>query len=220
MDEKKAAEKFSEKLNIIANGMLFIAYIVTFILIIVFLCKILYYTKNEPKNRESYILNELSNYYTEGEFCYYNYKKFIEKGVIDNFGLPIKKIRKYAQALLSTLLISIVSLLIATILVRIGKSRYYSDNWYMCLGTLFYIFFVLAVILSIAFAIVFAHYYFKGNYDDFEEFSRCRYLKMTFKSDYDFIFKIKNGFKMPFVLILITEFFNFIKLVAESGNKY
>ena len=90
----------------------------------------------------------------------------------------------------------------------------------MCLGILFYIFFVLAVILSIAFAIVFAHYYFKGNYDDFEEFSRCRYLKMTFKSDYDFIFKIKNGFKMPFVLILITEFFNFIKLVAESGNKY
>ena len=43
-----------------------------------------------------------------------------------------------------------------------------------------------------------------------------KYLTKNFRKDYNFIFKIKNDFKMPFVLILITEFFNFVKLVIES----
>ena len=39
------------------------------------------------------------------------------------------------------------------------------------------------------------------------------------KIDYDFIFKIKDEFKMLFVLISISEFFNFIKLIDEGHNK-
>ena len=80
-------------------------------------------------------------------------------------------------------------------------------------------FFFAAFNLSIIFAIVFGHYYFKGNYNDFEKFSRSRYLTKKFKEDYDFVFKIKSGFNMPFVLILITELCNFIKLIAESRDK-
>ena len=85
-------------------------------------------------------------------------------------------------------------------------------------GLFFYVIFLLNVILSIAFAIVLAHYYFKGKYNEFEEFSRCRYLTKRFKTDYDFIFKIKSEFKMPFVLILISEFFNFINIAIENSK--
>ncbi len=104
----------------------------------------------------------------------------------------------------------------------VGKCAYSSscEDWGMTCSMFFYLIFILSVILSIVFAIVLAHFYFKGNYSDFEEFSRCRYLTKKFKTDYNFIFKIKNEFKMPFVLILITEFFNFIKLIAESGSMY
>ena len=65
----------------------------------------------------------------------------------------------------------------------------------MCIGALFYLFFIFAAILSIVFAILLMHYYSKGDYSDFEEFSRCRYLSKQFRRDYDFIFKIKNEFK-------------------------
>ena len=88
----------------------------------------------------------------------------------------------------------------------------------MICSYIFFLIFFLSVILSLVFAIVLAHYYFKGNYSDFEEFSRCRFLSKRFRTDYDFIFKIKGEFKMPFVLILISEFFNFINIVVESGS--
>ena len=62
------------------------------------------------------------------------------------------------------------------------------------------------------------HYYSKGNYSDFEEFSRCRFLSKQFRKDYDFIFKLKNEYKMPFAVLLIMEFFNFIKLVGDIAK--
>ena len=71
----------------------------------------------------------------------------------------------------------------------------------------------------IVFAIVLIHYYSKGNYNDFEEFSRCRYLSKQFRIDYNFVFKIKNEFKLPFAVVIIMEFFNFIKLIAEMSPK-
>ena len=218
MSEKERAEKCAENMNNAASGMLLIVYLATFIIIIIGLFKLLHNSKNEPKNRNIYIRKDPSNYYDEGEFCYDNYENFIIKGALDIFDIPIKKIKKYTQALLSTIFISIGSLAIASILVCIGKSQY---NHSLSIGfaCCFYIFFILAVILSFVFTILLGYYYFKGNYSDFEEFSRCRYLTKKFKIDYNFIFKIKDEFKMPFILILISEFFNFIKLIAEGHNK-
>ena len=48
------------------------------------------------------------------------------------------------------------------------------------------------------------HYYSKGDYSDFEEFSRCRYLSRQFKKNYDFVFNMKNEYKMPYAIIIIT----------------
>ncbi len=44
-------EDFGKQCNICASGMLFFAYLATFILIIVWLFKILHNAKNEPTNR-------------------------------------------------------------------------------------------------------------------------------------------------------------------------
>ena len=200
-------KKCAEKMKICANGTLVIAYLATFILIIIWLFKLLHNAKNEPTNRIRYIKKEPSNYYDEEEFCFDNYEKFIMKGALDTFDIPLKKIKKYTRALLGTIFISIGSIIIAIILLIVGIKCSFK-GWSQGLKELFSLIFLLSSILSIAFAIVLAHYYFKGKFNDFEEFSRCRFLTKRFRKDYDFIFKIKSEFKMPFVLILISEFFN------------
>ena len=198
-------------------GFLLITYLAVFILIIIWLFKLLHNAKNEPNNRIRYINKNFTNYYTEGEFCYDNYEQFIVSGALNTFDIPLKKIKKYTRALLGTIFISIGSIVLAIIFLILGKKYKYED-FFNALGIFFFLFYLLSVILSIAFAIVLAHYYFKGKYNDFEEFSRCRFLTKKFRTDYDFLFKIKNEFKMPFVLILLSEFFNFINIIIEGGQ--
>ena len=215
---EKKKKKISNGYEIIATGMLFLAYIVTIIVIIIWLFKLLINAKSEPSDRGRYISKDPLNYYTDEDFCYEYYEKFMRNGVINTFDIPIKNIKKYTRALLATIFISIASLIIATIIVVISK---YSDKFEECIvyAPCFYLFLILGIILSLVFAIILAYYYSKGNYSDFEEFSRCRYLSKRFKIDYTFIFRMKEGYTTPFFLILITEFFNFIKLIGEAGSK-
>ena len=91
-----------------------------------------------------------------------------------------------------------------------------SDSVCGC-GFLIYILHLIAVILSLIFAIILVHYYTKGNYRDFSEFYRCRYLSQKFRKDYSFVFDVETGYQTPMALIILTEFFNFIKLIAEFG---
>ena len=210
---KENEEKYKKNMKLSANGALIISYLATFILIIIWLFRLLLNAKNEPQNRVEYINKDPSNYYTEGEFCFDICKKFIINGALDTFGISLKKIKKYTKALLCTIFISIGSIVFMLIFAIIKN-----EDFAMNCGLFFYIIFLLSVILSIAFAIVLAHYYFKGKYNDFEEFSRCRFLTKRFKTDYDFIFKIKSEFKMPFVIVLISEFFNFINIAIESSK--
>ena len=145
-------------------------------------------------------------------------QKIYYKWCLRYFWYIFKKIKKYTRALLGTIFISIGSIVFILIFAIIKNKSYSLEDSALKCGLFFYVIFLLNVILSIAFAIVLAHYYFKGKYNDFEEFSRCRYLTKRFKTDYDFIFKIKSEFKMPFVLILISEFFNFINILNESSK--
>ena len=212
-------KKYRGNLNQCSSGILVICYLITFILIIVWLFKIHSNAKSEPGGRSRYIIEEPSTYYREDEFCYENYEPFLAKGALDIFDIPMSKIRKFCKALISTSLISIGSIIIGVVLVLIGSKQYGSkQSWFMCFGMLFYIIFYLGFILSIIFAIILMHYYSKGDYSDFEEFSRCRYLSRQFKKNYDFVFNMKNEYKMPYAIIIITEIFNFIKLIAESQN--
>lgn len=213
-DDKEIAKNYKKCIN----GTLMIVYYAVFILIIIWLFKLLHNAKNEPTNRIRYINKDPSNYYDEGEFCFDICEKFIMKGALDTFDIPLKNIKKYTRALLGTIFISIGSIIVATIFLLVGKKVYSFEEWSKICSHFFALILFLSIILSLVFAIVLAHYYFKGNYSDFEEFSRCRFLSKRFRTDYDFIFKIKGEFKMPFVLILISEFFNFINIAIEVGS--
>ena len=212
-------ENYEENCNKTASLILLICYLVTLILIIIWLFKLHNNARSEPKYRNRYIINDPSTYYTEEEFCYENYQSFIVSGALKKFDIPTEKIRKFCKGLIGTVFITIGSAIVSSIFACIAKASYRARDTCMCLGALFYLFFILGLILSIVFGIILMHYYSKGNYNDFEEFSRCKYLSKKFRKDYDFINKLKNEYKMPFAVIILTEFFNFIKLIIEIGQK-
>ena len=214
MEERQ--NKIANNLNTIASGILLISYLTTFILIIIWLFKLLNNATSEPKSRSKYIIEERLTYYYEEEFCYEKYEAFLAKGALDIFDIPTKNIKKYCKAVISTIFITLGSIILSSVFVCIGKKSLRKSDYFMCLAMLFYLFFILGVILSLIFAIILMHYYSKGDYNDFEEFSRCRYLSKKFRKDYEFVLNIKNGYQMPFALILLNEFFNFIKLIVEN----
>ena len=211
-------ENYEENCNKTASLILLICYLVTLILIIIWLFKLHNNARSEPKYRNRYIINDPSTSYTEEEFCYENYQSFIVSGALKKFDIPTEKIRKFCKGLIGTIFISIGSFILSSIFFGIYKADK-SRTTFMALHGLFYVLFFLGLILSIVFGIILMHYYSKGNYNDFEEFSRCKYLSKKFRKDYDFINKLKNEYKMPFAVIILTEFFNFIKLIIEIGQK-
>ena len=198
------------------NFYLILMYFSILLLIIIWLFTLLNNSKNEPSNWNIYIRKDPSNYYEEGEFCYDNYENFIIKGALNNFDISTKHIKIHARATLGTIFISIGSIIIASIFKCIAININNNKARYNKLKNCFFIIFIIAFILTIGFSTALVNYCFKGNYNDFEEFSRCRYLTKNFKSDYNFVLKIKNGFNLPFFLILFIEICNFIKLISEA----
>jgi hypothetical protein len=188
-----------------------ICYLILYVFIIIWLFKLNNNTKSEPNSRESYIIEDPLAYYREDEFCYEKYEPFLVKGALYIFDIPMSKISKFCKALLSTLFISLGTLILSIILCVTGKCKGSTSGF----GCLFYVLHMIAVILSIIFAIILVHYYNKGNYRDFYEFYRCRYLSQKFRKDYSFVFDVETGYQTPMALIILTEFFNFIKLMAE-----
>ena len=210
-DKEKNVENCNKKVNLILVN----CYVVTIILIIIWIFKLHNNARSEPKYRNRYIINDPSIYYTEEEFFYENYESFIVRGALKTFDIPTKKIRTFCKGLICTIFISIGSAILSSIFTCISKASQRAERICMVLVGIFGVFSVLGLILSIVFGIILMHYYSKGNYNDFEEFSRCRYLSKKFRRDYDFINKLKNEYKMPFAIILLTEFFNFFKLIVE-----
>ena len=212
-NEDKKADAIMNKC---VSSILFLCYITALILIIIWIFKLHNNAKNEPKSRITYITEDPSIFYKEEEFCYETCEPFVISGAIKIFDIPIQKIKKFCKALISTIFISIGSFILGIIFHSIAekcdKDIFDSLSYFPATCCIF------GVILSIIFAIILMHYYSKGNYSDFEEFSRCRFLSKQFRKDYDFIFKLKNEYKMPFAVLLIMEFFNFIKLVGDIAK--
>ena len=204
-------EKYENKCNIAISGYLFICYLIALILIIIWLFKLNSNAKSEPSSRNSYIIEEPSTYYREDEFCYEKYEPFLVKGALEIFDIPTSRIRKFCKALLSTIFISLGLIILSTILIAVGIKRTKD------LGCCLYSLAVISIILSIIFAIILVHNYSKGNYRDFAEFYSCRYLSQKFRKDYAFVFDVETGYQMPIAIIVITELFNFIKLIAENS---
>ena len=212
---EKLKEKYENKCNIAITGYLLICYIISLILIIIWLFKLNKNAKSEPSLRNLYIIEDPSAYYREDEFCYENYEPFLVKGALDIFDIPTVRIRKFCKALLSTIFISLGLIIISFILFLASKAK--RSEGTECCGFCLYALAMISIILSIIFAIILIHNYSKGNYRDFAEFYRCRYLSQKFRKDYAFVFDVETGYQMPIAIIVITEFFNFIKLIAENS---
>ena len=217
---RKREMKFERNISLLAQVILSASFLASYILIMIWLFKLNKNSKNEPKSRSSYIIEKPETYYREDEFCYENFQPFINKGALKIFDLPIKKINIFSKALIITLFTSIFSLILGVTFFCIGKYKSHSNNCYVCLSAILLICFTLALILNLVFAIILVHYYSKGNYSDFEEFSRCRYLSRQFRKDYDFIFTVKNQYKTLLVIIMMIEILNFINLIYKSFLGY
>ncbi len=193
-NKKKRIKTFWKSLPIIFT-------LIVFIMVYIWLCKIIYYAKSEPKNRNKYIIAERLKYYEEGEFCEEKYSDFISKGAYETFDLPIKKIKKWAIA-------EIVLIPLFFILICIGTCFGKYIEWFIFLA---FIDFVLIIVFGFLFTID----YSDCNFDEFTEFSRCRYLHKRFREDYDNIYSIKDGFQTPLILIIIIEVTSCIASVAD-----
>ena len=190
IDQKKEIKFFWKSIPILMT-------FVVFILVYIWICKIVHYAKDEKKNRQKYIIENRLDYYEEGEFCKEKYNDFIKKGVYETFDIPIKKLKKWAIALIVLIpLFFIVS----------------------CISCLFQpiaLFSCLDLILLLIFGILFASSFSDCNFEDFVEFSKCRYLNKQFRKDYDFIYKIKDGFQTPLIFLIIIEVTSCLASLAD-----
>ena len=116
MESSQSIEKKSEEsqsnITFYASGIILICYIIASILTIIWLFKLHHYAKVEPLSRAKYFIEEPSTYYREDEFCYENYEPFLISGALEIFDLPMKNIKKYCKALISTIFIFIGSLIL------------------------------------------------------------------------------------------------------------
>ena len=105
-------EKERNNMNIFATSVIFICYLVVLVLTIIWLFKLLNNAKTEPISRANYIIEEPSIYYREDEFCYENFEPFVISGALNIFDLPMKNIKKFSTALISTIFITISSFIL------------------------------------------------------------------------------------------------------------
>ena len=181
-------EKEKKKMIYLCKAIPVLINLIVFILVFIWLCKFIHNAKEENNNRSKYIIASRLDFYEEDEFCHEKYVQFINDGAYETFDLKINKLKKWAIALI----VLIPAFFILSIL-SIGII-------WLCLFSFF------AFILIIVFGILFAVHFSKSNFDEFNEFTKCRYLNKQFREDYDFIYSIKDGFQTPLVFIILLEF--------------
>ena len=188
--EKKKTIYFWKSIPITIN-------FIIFILIYIWLCKFVHYAKDEDNKRAKYIIANRLDLYEEGEFCKEKYFDFMNNGLYETFDLNISSLKKWAIAEI---------VLIPLFLIFCGIS--FKIIWVAVFSTI-------TLLLIIIFAIIFAVKFSKCNFDEFTEFSKCRYLNKKFREDYDFIYSIKDGFKTPLYFIILIEFTSCVSSIMD-----
>ena len=206
--EYKVDKEDKNKCEIFAKAIIGLFNFVCLILLIIWLFKIINNSENEPRNYSQFISNYSLKNYTESDFCYgrkYEYSKY---GAFSLFHIHMEKIKKYARGLLATKFISII-LIILPIFAGIcynnsNKSEKADKN--MFIFYLFYTLFFLAnIILNVVFNELLSNNFSQSNFEDFETFSKCGYLKFTFHRNYKFVNKVKKNCEKIFVVNLISN---------------
>ena len=178
---------------------------ITFIILcLVWLFKVKNNSKKEPYSRDKYLIEgeDPLNYYSEGDFCYEHYYSYLTKGAFDDLDIRMTKIHKYSTALICIFFIDLILIILYGILDYIRKSKdvdcikYINGIVKLIRGIL--------MILNLIFFIILSVNYYRSNFDDFEDFSKCKYFIDTdFNKDYDFVFVVKKNYKKFFILTLI-----------------
>ena len=196
---------------------------VLFILCIVWLTKVYNNADDEPSARLKYISEEIFSYdelYNPGDFCYEHYESYIAVGAFEDLDIRMKKIRKYSLALLVTFLISFIISILNLIMIIGGIFLKCAGKVLQVISIIFGILNILASLLSLIFFIILSVYYFKSNFDDFEDFNECRYLNTSFDYDYDFVYVVKKNYKRFFIVFIIVFVLNIIdSLLQRILNK-
>ena len=121
----------------------------------------------------------------------------MNNGLYETFDLKINSLKKWAIAEI---------VLIPLFFIFCGIS--FKIMWVVVFSTI-------TLLLIIIFAIIFAVKFSKCNFDEFTEFSKCRYLNKKFREDYDFIYSIKDGFKTPLYFIILIEFTSCVSSIMD-----
>ncbi len=180
--------------------------LVTLILLIVWLFKIINNSKNEPLNYAVFVSNETLVNYTEGDFCYGRKYEYLKRGAFQLFNIKMKKIKKFAKALLASKFISIGTFFFIGIVN--GCYRKCKDTS-ICFFLLFCLIYIANNILNVIFMEKLNSYYRESNFYDFEKFSKCAYIQTTFKRSYKFMKTVDKNCKKIFVV-------NFISAILEA----
>ena len=191
------------------NLIFVIVSIIINILCLVWLFKVKNNSKKEPYPRDKYLIEgeDPLNYYTEGDFCYDHYYPYLTKGAFDDLDIRMTKIHKYSKALIYIFFIDLMFIILSIILDIISERKEID-----CIKCIFALIRFILSILDLIFFIILSVNYYKSNFDDFEDFSECKYFIDTdFNKDYDFVFVVKRNFKKFFILTLITIGLNIIE---------
>ena len=204
----------------IFQAILSIINLVIFILCLIWLFKIKNNSKNEPEKRDSYIYEDPLNYYIEGDFCYDKSLVYLDKGAFNVFDLRMKKIKKYSKALIVIYVITIILTVITMIfnVLSITKLKY-KEKCVSIIYLLLLIIIVIIAILNLVYFIILSAHYFKGKFDDFEDFSDCKFLTTNFKSDYHFVSVVKDNFIKFFILNIISIALSCVKNIIGTIAK-
>ena len=206
-DEKKA----KMACELITKGIISLFNFVTLILLIVWLSIIIHNANEEPESFSSFVDNEFSVDYSEGDFCYGHKFEFSRIGAFELFHIRMGKIKKYSIGLLVSKIISflLVNIDWCAILVylKCSSMRGDAEKNMMIFGIVFTICSLINSILNIVFFEKFSQHFSDSNFEDFEKFSDCDYLIGAFKEKYDFITTVKKSGERISVVNLISSIF-------------
>ena len=191
------------------------------ILLVVWLFKVKNNAKEEPADRNLYVQEDIfETKYEVGDFCYDNYNPYITNGAFKQFNIKMKNIKKYSTALLSMLIISLilsVLFIFFAILYKICCSTHQTCGGVLLMIYLFINF--IRNILSLVFFIILSVNYFRCDFDNFEDFSECKYLHKAFQNDYHFVFVVKNTYIKCFILYLVSMLLDCFEICLNIFSK-
>jgi hypothetical protein len=182
------------------------------ILCIIWLFKVKKNSKQEPIDRDEYIDEDYLDFYTKGDFCYNHFNTYIEYGAFEAFDIRMKKIKNFSKAILISYFMSLVILLLI-----FGLSLCLTSER-GCLAKimlLLFLLYIINLIVNLILFIIASVHYFKSKWNDFDEFSNCRYLNRRFNNDYHFVYVVDNNYKKFFILNIVSIILNILQNIIN-----